>query len=83
VLGIRPEDLHPVAHATAATIDARLEVVEPVGNEVFLNLRFGDLPLVVRMPPYELPSPGCVMHFASDPARLHFFDAAGGARLHG
>lgn len=81
VLGVRPEDLHPVAREGAAVISARLEVVEPVGNEVFLNLRHGDTALVVRTPPCDLPAPGSVMHFAPDPARLHFFDAAGGARL--
>lgn len=83
VLGIRPEDLHPVAHEAAATMGARLEVVEPVGNEVFLNLRFGELPMVVRTPPCDLPAPGSMMHFAPDATRLHFFDAADGARLHG
>ena len=40
VAGIRPEDLRPVADAVAApaSLQAQLEVVEPVGNEVFLNL---------------------------------------------
>ncbi|HET6431985.1 sn-glycerol-3-phosphate ABC transporter ATP-binding protein UgpC [Dyella sp.] len=82
-LGVRPEDLHPVAAATPASMAAQLEVVEPVGNEVFVNLRMGDTPLVARMPPCDLPAPGSVMHVAPAPAQLHFFDADTGARLSG
>ena len=57
VLGIRPEDLQP-AERGAAAFSARLEVIEPVGNEVFLNLRQGDRALVSRVSPRSLPSLG-------------------------
>ncbi|CAM5617330.1 sn-glycerol-3-phosphate ABC transporter ATP-binding protein UgpC OS=Rhodanobacter lindaniclasticus OX=75310 GN=ugpC PE=4 SV=1 [Rhodanobacter lindaniclasticus] len=50
VLGVRPEHLQPAATAAAA-LAGELEVIEPVGNEVFLNLRFGALALVSRIPP--------------------------------
>jgi multiple sugar transport system ATP-binding protein len=79
VLGLRPEDLLPRAAAGAA-LSAQLEVVEPVGNEVFLNLRYGELPLVARTPPRELPTPGSTLHFGFAPERLHFFEADGHGR---
>jgi len=82
VVGLRPEDLLLCADAAGAALAAQLEVVEPVGNEVFLNLRHGELALVSRMPPRELPAPGSTLHFGFAPERLHFFDAKGeGARI--
>jgi len=81
VIGVRPEDLHPVDAAGPAALSARVDVVEPVGNEVFLNLRSGEKPLVVRLPPRVVPQPGDLIHLVPDPAMLHVFDAPGGARL--
>jgi multiple sugar transport system ATP-binding protein len=81
VVGVRPEDLLPRPSAEGAALSAQLEVVEPVGNEVFLNLRHADLALVARTPPRELPAPGSTLHFGFAPERLHFFDAADGTRI--
>jgi multiple sugar transport system ATP-binding protein len=81
VIGVRPEDLHPVDAAGPAALSARVDVVEPVGNEVFLNLRSGEKPLVVRLPPRVVPQPGDLIHLVPDPAMLHVFDARDGARL--
>ena len=60
---------------------AQLEVVEPVGNEVILNLDCGGHGLVARLPPQSLPERGARMTLAFDPAALHFFDAADGTRI--
>jgi multiple sugar transport system ATP-binding protein len=82
VLGLRPEHLQCAnASAPPAQFDATLEVVEPVGNEMFLNLRFGDLELVARVPPQPLPAPGATLRMAFHPSRLHAFDAASGRRI--
>ena len=82
VLGLRPEHLQCAdASATRTQFDATLEVIEPVGNEVFLNLRFGAAALVARVPPQKLPAPGETLRMAFDPSRLHAFDAADGRRI--
>src|SRR3546814_16287674 len=57
VLGIRPEDLQPQG-ADAAAFEAQLEVLETVGNAIFLNLRYGAQALVSRVSPRALPDPG-------------------------
>ncbi|MDI3263071.1 MAG: sn-glycerol-3-phosphate ABC transporter ATP-binding protein UgpC [Fulvimonas sp.] len=80
VLGVRPEDLAPATPAEAM-LQAYVEVVEPVGNEVFLNLRFDGRPLVVRLPPRLMPAPGERLPLRFDPVHVHLFDAADGARL--
>jgi multiple sugar transport system ATP-binding protein len=83
VAGIRPEDLRPVVDALAApaSLQAQLEVVEPVGNEVFLNLNHAGVPIVARTPLRELPQAGSVMTLAYPPVAMHFFDAASTVRL--
>jgi multiple sugar transport system ATP-binding protein len=86
VLGLRPEHLQLVAGdapASFAKFDATLEVVEPVGNEIFLNLRFGNVPMVARIAPRALPASGTHARLQFDPWRLHVFDAGSGERIEG
>jgi multiple sugar transport system ATP-binding protein len=80
VLGVRPEDLQP-QHAADAALAAQLEVIEPVGNEIFLNLRHGGQALVSRVSPRPLPEPGSTLMLQLAADRLHLFDAASGARI--
>ncbi len=80
VLGIRPEDLQP-QDAGDAAFNAQLEVLEPVGNEIFLNLRHGAQALVSRVSPRALPEPGSTVPLGLVAQRLHLFDAASGARI--
>ncbi len=84
VLGLRPEHLQTgKAHARGndAEFNALLEVIEPVGNEVFLNLRYGDTELVARIPPQPLPAQGGTMNLHFAPRHLHAFDPESGERI--
>jgi multiple sugar transport system ATP-binding protein len=78
VVGVRPEGI--VADGTEAGFEARVEVVEPVGSDVFVNLRLGPHALVARFGPETLPTAGTTMRLAIQPQALHFFDAETGAR---
>jgi multiple sugar transport system ATP-binding protein len=80
VMGVRPEDLQP-AQPGASTWEATLEVIEPVGNEVFLNMRFGDKAIVSRVAPPQMPEACRPVHLAFQQERLHFFDAQSGMRV--
>jgi len=79
-MGVRPEHLQPAA-PEAAGFEALVEVVEPVGSEVFVNMTLGAHPLVSRLSPRQLPRPGAGLRMAVDPAHLHFFDPESGRRL--
>ena len=82
VLGVRPEDLLTSDEPTEATgPKARVDVVEPVGNEAYLHLRCGDHALVSRQPADRLPTPGQEVWLRYASAKLHFFDAASGKRI--
>jgi len=80
LLGIRPEALRAAA-ADERGFDAQVEVVEPVGNEAFVNLRVAGQPLVLRGPPRDLPAPGSTWRLAAPGPDLHAFDPATGERI--
>jgi multiple sugar transport system ATP-binding protein len=83
IVGLRPEHLSLCDGATRgrAQFDAVLETVEPLGNEMFLHLRFGDTALVARVPPTELPAAGATLRMGFAPERLHAFDAGTEMRI--
>jgi multiple sugar transport system ATP-binding protein len=84
VVGLRPEDLR-IALSPRSTdrpqFTAKLEFVESVGNEVFLNLRLGANEMILRMAPAELPRPGAEVQLSFAAAKLHCFDPQSGQRL--
>jgi multiple sugar transport system ATP-binding protein len=75
LVGVRPEDLALAGETNADAIEATLEVVEPVGNEMFFNLRRGDQAIVMRVQPRAVPETGTVLRIAMKPERVHLFDA--------
>jgi len=79
VVGVRPEHLQP--GTGEAAFGVLIDSIEPVGNEMFVNLRHAGRALVMRVPPQVLPAAGEGIDVAVVPAALHFFDAAGGLRL--
>ena len=82
VVGVRPEDLALApADAGGHVFDGVLESIEPVGNEIFLGVRFNGGECVCRVPPQTLPDPGQPLRLRYTPAKLKYFDAESGARL--
>ncbi|KAB7768337.1 ABC transporter ATP-binding protein [Xanthomonas maliensis] len=80
VIGVRPEHLQP-SQDPQLSFEARIEVIEPVGNEIFLNLERGGVPLVIRVAPQSLPGVGEPLRLALRSDALHVFDPASGQRL--
>ncbi|HZF97948.1 MAG TPA: ATP-binding cassette domain-containing protein, partial [Pseudoxanthomonas sp.] len=80
-VGVRPEDLHLAADEAMGAFDATLEGIEPIGNEIFLDLRHGPRELVARVAPRALPAVGSVQGLVLASERLHFFDAGSGLRI--
>jgi multiple sugar transport system ATP-binding protein len=81
LLGVRPEDLVLSDDPDADAFGAMLDVVEPVGNEMFLNLRRGDQAIVMRVPPQAIPESGSTLRIAMKPGRVHWFDPKTGRRI--
>jgi len=75
-LGVRPEDIHVASGADAAerTFDAVVEVVEPLGSEILLNVKAGPNSMVARVDPLVRVKVHEPVRLALAPERLHFFD---------
>ncbi|MDZ7391763.1 MAG: sn-glycerol-3-phosphate ABC transporter ATP-binding protein UgpC [candidate division KSB1 bacterium] len=78
IFGIRPEDIHLGEFAghvrEAATATCVVEVVEPMGNEIFLYLSCGPNSMVARIPARREPAVGERMDVVFDMSKVHFFD---------
>ena len=74
--GIRPEDVHVATSADAAhhTFDAVVEVVEPLGSEILLDVRVGHGTIVARVDPTVRVKVHETVRLAANADRLHFFD---------
>ena len=83
IVGLRPEDLLLKTSPAddSPSLCARLEVIEPVGNEIFLNLRYEGAPIVMRVPPRALPEAGSMLDIGIRVEQLHLFDAASEQRI--
>jgi len=78
-LGIRPEHIHattPPEVGATAPFTAHIEVVEPVGNEVFVYFTTGTgAQYVARVATDRPPEVGAPSQLMIDTAKLHFFDS--------
>lgn len=82
-LGMRPEALHPATGADPADccFDTTVDVVEPLGNEIFVNSSAGGAAMVSRVEPAVRVKTRDRLRFALDPARMHFFEEKTGAAI--
>ena len=93
-MGIRPEDVSiapqsgPPLFAGESTIvdppafaPAKLDIVEALGNEIFVYATVGPFTITARVSPQPLPHPGEPVTMAFDLAKAHFFDQESGARV--
>jgi multiple sugar transport system ATP-binding protein len=77
--GLRPEDIYEKGFSEGARertpVQATLEVLEPMGNELFLYLTTGSNPIVARVDVHEAPKVGQKVDLIFDMSKAHFFDA--------
>ncbi len=78
-LGVRPEHLVERSRINVnmppdSTIPVKVDVVELLGNEIFVYLTNGNTTLTARMDPDLRLERGQQIEVAAEPERLHFFD---------
>ncbi len=88
VMGVRPEDIEVTAAAGSGdgsreslSLVARVDLVEPLGNETFIHTTVGSHAVTARGEGRELPEVESSVKLRIDPGRLHWFDAETGDRL--
>lgn len=79
-LGVRPEDVSVADAPGPNTIEATVEVVEPVGADNYLYFDVGE-DVIARVDSAVEPAVGDRVHVTFDPTGLHLFDADTGASL--
>jgi multiple sugar transport system ATP-binding protein len=84
-LGIRPEHFEIGAETgqNAATLRAKTDVVEFLGNEELLHSRLGDLDLVAIVEAQHHIRPGDIVDFMVPLSKVHLFDEETGQALDG
>jgi len=83
-VGLRPEDLQvnaPPLGGKSLSLEAIIESIEPVGNEIFLTVQAAGHTIISRVPPQALPEAGRPLRLYFNADRLRYFDAQSGARL--
>jgi multiple sugar transport system ATP-binding protein len=75
-LGIRPEDLRLAsgANGNGYAFDAVVDVVEPLGSEILLDVKAGPNVMVARVDPTVRTRVHETLRLTLDPERIHFFD---------
>lgn len=78
IFGIRPEDIHNPQYAPpsiiAETVEAKVDVTELMGNEIFLYLVNGNHDFVARVDPRTRVEMGDITHVAFNMDNMHIFD---------
>lgn len=81
-LGLRPEDLiDPVSNTLEGNfheIQARVEILEPIGSELYLYMTTGANPFIARVPPRTVAEIDEQKTLLVNLEKLHFFDAVSG-----
>jgi multiple sugar transport system ATP-binding protein len=81
-VGMRPEDVGwREAGAPGIPFSAEVDLVEPMGHEVYVRVRAGDVELVTRFPPRCGVSPHDRVELCLDASRIHLFDTTTEASL--
>jgi multiple sugar transport system ATP-binding protein len=78
VLGVRPEDVHDRDYVpgqmNTAPITAQVEVMEPMGSEIYLYLLSGKSSFIARVDPRSQGRPGKSVDVALNLDHIHVFD---------
>ncbi|WP_276273931.1 ABC transporter ATP-binding protein [Haloarcula litorea] len=76
VLGVRPEDLHPVDsidHTHTTPIELDVEMTEPLGDVMLIYGSLADREVVVQVEPHTETRKGDQLSLAAAPGKLHLF----------
>jgi multiple sugar transport system ATP-binding protein len=79
VVGVRPEDIHDLARSpqdARLAVDAKVDVVEYLGNELQLYLSAQGSSFIARVSTETQTQPGAPIRVGLDLRKLHLFDSA-------
>ncbi len=83
-MGIRPDHLlapGQTVRGESAPLETKVEIVEPLGNELIVHSSLGEASLVYKLPPQQTPEHGATLPVVVELDALHLFDAQTEKRL--
>lgn len=81
VLGLRPESITRPADDSDTVLNLPVDVVEPMGSDVYVTFRIGGQTMTGRFDPRSVPVAGHSESVALDLNAAHFFDPESGVAL--
>jgi ABC-type sugar transport system ATPase subunit len=81
LVGLRPEHLIWHSGSGAPFLSGKATVVEPLGSDTLVSLDVAGTAVIARLAPRLVRKAGEEVALSADPANIHFFDRATGARL--
>ena len=78
ILGVRPEDIEA---SEDPLFTAKMEVVEPMGNEVYLTFHWAGVEMTARGGPVVDPGGGGDAEFGVNTSKVHLFDGQSEKRI--
>lgn len=75
ILGIRPEHVYITQEESVRSFKAKVEVVEPMGNEIIVYLNVSGTNLLARLTTRVIPQFGDILAVKFDEDQIHFFDS--------
>ncbi len=72
IIGIRPSDFNL---KKGLKVDMLVDIIEPLGSEVFVHGRWGAIPITARLEENNIPVKGERLQIRIDPDRFYLFDA--------
>ncbi len=80
IFGIRSEDIYDKLFVSEAPpeniVRVTLEVMEPMGSEVYLHLSTGKHAFIARVGAHDRPKVNSEIDMVFDMSKVHFFDSA-------
>jgi ABC-type sugar transport system ATPase subunit len=81
LVGVRPEHLVWHSGSDQPFVSGTATVVEPLGSDTLVSLDVAGTAVIARLAPRLVRRAGEKVALSADPANIHFFDQATGARL--
>jgi multiple sugar transport system ATP-binding protein len=80
-LGVRPWGVKVAANPSEASVPGTVSVVENLGDETHVGVRYGEILLMASIPVTERYKPGIRVHLSFNDQDLNLFDVDNGQRL--
>jgi len=86
VMGVRPEDIYDklfvsLNHKETTSFSATVEIVEPLGSEIYLHFTTGRNIMVAKVDSNNKAKPNQIIEFVFDLKKIHLFESESGKTI--